>query len=139
MTLWSKFQTTVRYVYQATQAAIAIIEVGQPLNVQKLLDEQTIATAAPTLPTDGLSIGGIRWIDICYKYSEVAAAGSAEGILWVYNGILWVNYETLSFGKVAGALNAFDSGSYSRMAIELSTAPSSGNIDVYANNTNTES
>lgn len=136
-TLWSKFQGAVRWVFGTTLAAIATVQMAPIPNPEKVIDEATAITAAPSAATDGVSIEGIRWVDICYTHSD--PAGTSAGKLWVYNGVVWTEYDTLNFDKQKGALNAFDSGSYTRLAIELTSAPSSGSVDVYVNTTNDES
>lgn len=137
-TLWDKFQTGIRWVKGTALAAVAIIVMAPPLNVIKHIDAASAVTTAPSAADDGVSIEGIRWVDICYAHSD--PTGTSGGTIWLYNGVIWAAWDTeVAFDKEAGALNAFDSGSYSRMAIQMTTAPSAGTVDVYINNHNTES
>jgi hypothetical protein len=136
--LWGKFQSGVRWIYATTLAAIAVIEMAPPLNVIKHLDAVPAVSSAPVDGDSGVSIEGIRWVDICYRHSD--PAGTSGGTIWLYNDVIWAVWDSeVAFDKEAGALNAFDSGSYSRMAIQITTAPSAGTVDVYINNHNTES
>jgi len=128
-TLWDKFQSAVRYVRGTTEAAVATILAAPMLSAIKFIDAGSSATAAPSSVTDGVDVEGIRDVDVSYVHS--ASGASTTVTAWLYNGSAWCAYQSIALDQDTGVVDALNTGSFSRLFLQITTATSSGTVDVY--------
>lgn len=128
-TLWQKFESAVRWARGVTQAGVATMRVAPAaLTPHRLLDEVTATGAAPTVVGDGADIEGLATVNLGYVHS--VAAQTSEIVIWLWDGEHWLEHSTQTLDKTAGALDALDTEGYPRIAVQLTTAPGSGNVTV---------
>lgn len=141
--LWTKFKSAVRYGYEAGPKAVVAVALGSlEADFTELFAASSTLNGAPSLATDGLSVAGLKTIDLCALFS--VAAESATFRFWLYNGVEWCAPETdKAITAQSGTSNVYveplDLETFERLYAELVTAPSSGTVQLKASPYNDES
>lgn len=126
-TLWDKFQAAVRWARGTTDAAIAVISGAPAQQTPHLLIDASAAAAAPTLATHGASIEGYRTVNLSYAHSDVGATSAVQ--IHLHDGVGWYPFgDPLALGKAREALGPLDTEGWSRIALEITTAPGAGTL-----------
>ncbi len=130
--LWARFQGAVHWVGENVgNAAIAVIGAAHVTDVVEVLPATSVVTSAPTLPTDGIDIRGVRTIDIGVTFGTVGEGATLRPYLYCSQGWFAAG-EDLAIVTQADEttifLNAFDVESWQRMALRVITAPTTGTV-----------
>jgi len=133
-TLWDKFQASIRWLTadESTLAAVTTAKGAEPSDPAAFLPVATsIPTAAPSLPTDGLDVGGFATLDIGLTFGTVGSGATLR--FYLYDGANWFAPEadTVVAGIAGEAriyLPPFDCESWDRIYMRV-IAISAGDIN----------